>query len=133
MSHQLPYSFERPNMEATASFQHEEQLAALYEHNHRLFWKVDEAEEDVDQIKRRIHRHTTENLEQQLCAAKTAVRRAQEQFNSSCEVLTYISGKVPESERMGIRARCMVRISYKSERRQPYFIRRHHQRPHRHY
>ena len=132
MSHQLPYSFERPNMESTASFQYEEQLAALYENNHRLFWKVDEAEEDVDQIKRRIHRHTTENLEQQLWAAKTTVRKTQEQFNS-CEVLTDILGKVSESVRMGIPARCMARIPYKSARHQPYFIRRHHQRPQRHY
>ena len=132
MSHQLPYSFERPNMEATASFQQEEQLAALYQHNYRLFWKLDEAEEGVDQIKRWISR-TTKNLGQELYAAKTGVRREQEQFNSSCEVLTYILGKLPESERMSIRAHCMARIPYKSERRQPYFIRRHHQRPHRHY
>ena len=75
MSHQLPYSFERLNMEATERFQHEEQLAALYQYNYRLFWKLDEAEEDVDRIKRRI-RCTTENLWQELCAAKTAVRRA---------------------------------------------------------
>ena len=113
MSHQLPHNFEWFNMEATARFQHEEQLAALYQHNYRLFWKLDEAEEDVDRIKRRIRR-TTENLGQELCAAKTAVIRAHEQYNSSCEVLTYFLGKLPESERMGIRARCMARIPYKS-------------------
>ena len=131
MSHQLSYSFERPNMEATASFQRKEQLAALYEHNYMLFWKLDEAEEDADQIKQRISR-TTENLRQEFCTAKTAVRRALEQYNTSCEVITYILGKLPESERMGSRARCMARIPFKSERHQPYFIRRYHQRPHRH-
>ena len=130
MSHQLPYGFECLNTEAAARFQHEEQLASLYKHNYRLFWKLDEAEEDVDRIKRRIRR-TTENFGQEFCAANTAVRRAQEQYNSSCEVLTYFLGKLPESERMGIRARCMARIPCKSERCQPYFIRWHH-RHHRH-
>ena len=119
-------------MEATASFQREEQLAALYEHNFGLFWKLDEADEDADQIKQRISR-TTENMRQELCAAKTAVRRALEQYNTSCEVITYILGKLPESERMDIRARCMARIPFKSERHLPSFIRRRHQYPHRHY
>ena len=65
-------------MEATARFQHEEQLAALYQHNYRLFWTLDEAEEDVNRIKCRIRRTTDkENLGQELCAAKTAFRRAQ--------------------------------------------------------
>ena len=117
-------------MEATATTQHEEQLAALYEHNYRLFWKLDEAEEVMDNSCRST---STASLKMERDAAKTAVRQAQEQYNSSTEILTYFLSKIPEKERMVIRARCMARIPYKSDACQPYFLRRQHQPKRRYY
>ena len=113
-------------MEATASFKLEEQLAALYEHNYRLFWKADESEEVINKIKRKIRRRSTDSLKIELTAAETTLIKAQEQYNSSTEIITYFLGKIPDKERLVIRARCMARIPYKSDARQPYFIRRQH-------
>ena len=114
-------------MEPTASFQrHEEQLTALYKHNYRLFWALDEAQEDVDRMKRRIRTANNRNLGKELCAAKTAFKRAQEQYNSSSEVIKHFLEKLPGSERLLIRARCMARIPHRSEPCPPYFSRRHH-------
>ena len=120
-------------MEATATCQREEQLAALYAHNYRLFWRLDEAEQALDYIKQQIRRRSTPNLKIEQTAATATQIQAQEQFNSSTEIITYFLGKIPDKERMVIRARCMARIPYKSDACQPYFIRRQHQQNRRHH